>query len=213
MKPEPDISEISNYYNAMLERLSKPNARHDRAMKSVRQLLKPDMKVLDLGCGTGITTRQIAPHVQKVIGIDLAEKLIHEAKTQNVHDNAEYKVSDICGLRIHDDFDLICLIDVIEHLRIKDIPFVMETICMNLKPSGLVYINTPDKRFIDYVKKTKPEVLQIVDEAISICGMIWLLEPHGFTPVHISIYGIDCPNQYNEYVFKRSKVVESEFRI
>jgi len=44
--------------------------------------LKPNMKVLDAGCGTGAVTRKIAlkVHPEEVIGVDIDPLFINEAK-------------------------------------------------------------------------------------------------------------------------------------
>jgi len=47
-------------------------------------------RVLDVGCGTGLLFRQIAPEAQTIVGVDISGKLLHQAKERtrdflNVH--------------------------------------------------------------------------------------------------------------------------------
>jgi len=95
---------IRNYYNKFLSHLKydhiRENPRHIKIKKDLSGIIKKDMRVLDLGCGTGITTRYIAELGAKVIGVDLSPKLIEFAKVNSVHENAEYRVGDITTVDI-----------------------------------------------------------------------------------------------------------------
>ncbi|PIR04898.1 MAG: hypothetical protein COV57_02035 [Candidatus Liptonbacteria bacterium CG11_big_fil_rev_8_21_14_0_20_35_14] len=57
--------------------------------------------VLDLGCGTGISTRQLAPYSGYIIGVDKDEDMIS-------NDSINYKVSDVSNLPFENSyFDLV----------------------------------------------------------------------------------------------------------
>ena len=65
-----------------------------------------DSKVLDIGCGTGIVTRQLKNHGLKVIGSDIDTKMIDVARAYN--DRAEYVVAPSEQLPFGDDvFDVV----------------------------------------------------------------------------------------------------------
>ena len=50
-------------------------------MEMIRDHLKPTDRVLDVGCGNGYTTKQIAPLVGEIVGIDYSDEMIHRAVT------------------------------------------------------------------------------------------------------------------------------------
>lgn len=68
--------------------------------------LHSDYNVLDIGCGTGAITTEIAPAVRSIIGIDSSPSMLEIA--QNGQPNLTYKVGDMHNLEFPNDcFDLI----------------------------------------------------------------------------------------------------------
>ena len=59
-------------------------------------MLRPGAKVLDIACGTGLTTRRLAALGAKVVAVDFAEQMIAHARARtNQHsDRIEYHVLD-----------------------------------------------------------------------------------------------------------------------
>ncbi|TRY97079.1 hypothetical protein DNTS_027274 [Danionella cerebrum] len=53
---------------------------------------KPFQLALDLGCGTGQTSRVLAPYFQQVVGIDVSESQVAEAKAIKGFPNLTYRV-------------------------------------------------------------------------------------------------------------------------
>jgi SAM-dependent methyltransferase len=51
----------------------------------------------DFGCGIGATTRALAPHFERVIGVDFAPKLLDEAKRRTNIANVSYMLADLAG--------------------------------------------------------------------------------------------------------------------
>ena len=83
--------------------------------KEIFKLLQPDMRVLDIGIGTGRTTRHI--HVREYVGIDYSEAMINKAK-QNFPD-ADLRLCDARALPFPDNsFDFVLFsfngIDVVD---------------------------------------------------------------------------------------------------
>jgi len=71
--------------------------------------------VLDAGCGTGTILRTIK--VRRGIGIDISPAMIEIAKASSAnYSNLAFFASDIVNFRASEKFDLILLMDVIEHL-------------------------------------------------------------------------------------------------
>jgi ubiquinone/menaquinone biosynthesis C-methylase UbiE len=71
--------------------------------------IKPNMKVLDLGCGTGTITLDVARKVGRgsVTGIDLNEEALRKARTvaeKSGIKNVEFRVGDCYSLEFPDGF-------------------------------------------------------------------------------------------------------------
>jgi len=64
---------------------------------SVLQLSLKD-SIVDLCCGNGLITSQLAPLVKSVVGVDFSSGLIDAAKRYNSHHNIKYVNSDVIGL-------------------------------------------------------------------------------------------------------------------
>lgn len=70
-----------------------------------KYLIKP-MKILDLGCGTGRTTRYLKDAGHNVVGLDISPLMIEKA--QRKHSDIEFIVGDAANLRQQDNsFDVV----------------------------------------------------------------------------------------------------------
>ena len=54
--------------------------------KLVRSYLTEDMKVLDLGCGTGLGSQFYRPFAKTLVGVDLSSKMLQKASEKNTYD-------------------------------------------------------------------------------------------------------------------------------
>lgn len=206
MDQKPTTNEVKTYYNNFLSHLSydhlRPNQRHTKIKKDLSGIIKKNTSVLDLGCGTGITTRYIAGLGAKVVGIDLSPKLIEFAKANSAHENADYMIGDITKINIGKKaFDVICLIDVMEHIPKEKMPGLIKNVEKYSHKNTIVYLNIPDARLQYWMKKNKPGRLQIVDESYPIARILSWFNSINFETIKIEIYGIDLPVQYTSYIF------------
>jgi len=176
--------------------------------KDLDDIIKEEMNVLDLGCGTGITTKYIAELGAKVIGIDISPKLIQFAKENSDHQNIKYRIGDITDFTLDKKyFDVICLIDIMEHIPRAGIPRLIENIERYSYNDTIIYLNIPDARFQFWMREKLPGRLQIIDEAYSMTEILDLLNSINFEIIKIKIYGIDLPVQYVSYIFVRKDTI------
>lgn len=98
--------------------LDRRTVEHDNS--NLLKHLKGDIKVLDVGCGSGSITAGIAAHlapIGMVKGIDVSEHLIAQAKHQYASfDNLQFSVADISDFAENEKFDLITSARVLQWL-------------------------------------------------------------------------------------------------
>lgn len=106
--------------------------------------LKPGLRVLDIGCGPGSLTIDLAKHTPdgQVIGIDYVPDPLDQARlaaTQAGVNNVEFEVGDIHSLDFPDDtFDIVHAHQVLQH--ISDPIKALQEMRRVAKPGGIVAI-------------------------------------------------------------------------
>jgi len=73
--------------------------------------------VLDIGCGNGYNTYQIAGKAKSVVGIDIDKNNIETAKRDFKRSNIEYIAGDATIYKFNKKFDVIVLSNVLEHIE------------------------------------------------------------------------------------------------
>jgi len=90
-----------------------------------RMQIKKGMNILDLGCGTGAGTMDIALKLKgtgKVIGLDLSGKMIEQARkklTNIKYDNVKFKVGSAISLDYNNYFDYVFSTNAFHHFKDK----------------------------------------------------------------------------------------------
>ena len=81
--------------------------------------LKPGMSLLDVGCGPGNITADLAGVVSpgNVVGLDMPADLMRDAQAEHGSSNLSFEVGDVYALRFADDtFDVVHAHQVLQHL-------------------------------------------------------------------------------------------------
>lgn len=107
-------------------------------------------KVLDIGCGNGVLTFEVAKKAKKVVGIDLDEKNIKIAKKKYQAPNIEYLVGDAVKDLPNQRFDVIILSNVLEHIENRA-EFLQKI--KNLAPKILIRAPMINRDWITLYKK------------------------------------------------------------
>lgn len=107
--------------------------------------LKPDDRVLEIGCGTGTTALHHAPKAGHILATDISQKMIdiarEKAQAAGV-DNVSFDVSSIDDLDSSPGQYDVILAHSILHL-IEDVPRTLRQLHRMLKPGGLLISSTP----------------------------------------------------------------------
>lgn len=83
--------------------------------------IEPKDKVLDVGCGDGVLTADMASKASQVIGIDINPVRIKKAKERNMRDNTKYFSGDatsitLMALLYPRGYDVTTMSNVLEHV-------------------------------------------------------------------------------------------------
>ena len=90
--------------------------------------------ILDLVCGTGVLTVQLADFGNKIVGVDSSQSMIDKAKEQ--FNNIEFKVCDALALPFENEFDVV-FSNAVFHW-ISDHDALLKSVYKVLKPQGLL---------------------------------------------------------------------------
>lgn len=111
------------------------------------------LKILDVGCGAGISCESFAMLKMNVTGIDPSYKLIETAK-EHLATHDDLKVNYICDrvenhcLINKETYDVVVLFDVAEH--VADLKSLLKSSTECLKPGGSIFIATWNQTFIGW---------------------------------------------------------------
>lgn len=101
-------------------------------------------RVLDVGCGTGYGTAELAKTASRATGVDSSTDAIGYATTH--YPEAHYYAVSATDLPFADaSFDLVTAFEIIEHLA--DWPRMLNEVRRVLAPDGLFLVSTPNKLY------------------------------------------------------------------
>ncbi len=121
-------------------RLVKSFQRRTQTLIINRMHLEKGMNILDLGCGTGLGTIDIALRLEgsgKVIGLDLSDKMIEQAKKKLIefkYDNVVFEVGSESSLDYVDYFDSVLTTNAFHHFYQKE--EIFSRVYRSLKQKG-----------------------------------------------------------------------------
>jgi 2-polyprenyl-3-methyl-5-hydroxy-6-metoxy-1,4-benzoquinol methylase len=208
-QPAPDVgrsaADIRDFYDRFLAHLIRdrirPNARHRIIRRFIRAQITPGCRVLDLGCGIGVTTGMIHDAGADVIGVDLSPQLI--AYARETVPGPEFLTGNITELALDGRFDRICLFDCLEHVPRAEHPALVRILAAHAASDARMLITVPDPWLLDYTRQHEPERLQIVDESIDTAELVQHFADRGFFLAHMQRYDVDYVHEYQLLVFQR----------
>ena len=113
-----------------------------RRVKMLSSHLKPGMTILELGCGTGYFTGELARSGADVIAIDVSPELLEIARANCSAPNVRYEIQNAYALSYSDAmFDSAVGSSILHHLEIEE---ALRGIYRVLKPGGTIYFTEPN---------------------------------------------------------------------
>jgi 2-polyprenyl-6-hydroxyphenyl methylase/3-demethylubiquinone-9 3-methyltransferase len=103
--------------------------------------LPPKSTVLDIGCGAGLLTNELALHGHTVTGVDLSANSLKVAQQRDTTRSVSYLHADAFKLPYApESFDVICAMDFLEH--IPQPGQIIAQVARLLRPNGLFFFHT-----------------------------------------------------------------------
>ncbi|HOP05902.1 MAG TPA: tetratricopeptide repeat protein [candidate division Zixibacteria bacterium] len=95
---------------------------------------------LDLGCGTGLMGERLSDLVERLVGIDLSEKMIRQCQSKHLYHELLTGNIDTVNDRLSEKFDLIVAADVLVYLG--DLRPLFESIAAVARPGAIFAFST-----------------------------------------------------------------------
>ncbi len=142
------MDQSARFWDKIAERYSKrpiaDEAAYQKKLQVTREYFRPDMEVLELGCGTGSTAIAHAPYVQHIQAIDISAKMIEiaqgKADAKNI-ENVTFERSTIDDLSVPEQsLDAVLGLSILHLLDDKE--EVIARVHKMLKPGGIFVTST-----------------------------------------------------------------------
>lgn len=136
----------TKFWNKIAEKYSKQpisdEAAYEKKLAVTRDYLRPDMEVLEIGCGTGSTALLHAPYVKHIHAIDFSANMIAIAQGKADHiDNVTFEQATIEDLNIPDQsLDVVLGLSILHLLEDKEV--AISRVYQMLKPGGVFITST-----------------------------------------------------------------------
>ncbi len=113
-----------------------------RRVKMLSRHLRPGMTVLEVGCGAGYFTRELARSGADIVAIDVSPELLEIARANCSAPNVRYEIQNAYELSYLDaGFDSVVGSSVLHHLETEE---ALREIYRVLKPGGTICFTEPN---------------------------------------------------------------------
>ncbi|MCC6491850.1 MAG: class I SAM-dependent methyltransferase [Pirellulales bacterium] len=204
-------SDIADYYDVFCQRQINDFVHGNRRVAAAIELALREIPInagslLDIGCGIGISSHAFAeakPQLQ-VVAVDISPRSIDIAKRLFDRPNLKFEASDLSNVPTDRSFDVICLLDVYEHIPPQRVTEFHQFISRALTDRGKVIVTCPSPLHQRYLLEFNPDGLQIVDETRELSDFVTFACDIGATIVHFEWVDVWRSNQYVHVVMERS---------
>lgn len=210
-RPAKYLAKDKKFWNRIAQKYDSQSTKYKEAYNSnIRLTIEntcANCSLLEIGCGTGIITNEVAPHVASIHATDISEKMIEIAiEKANItgNDNITFSVADGYNLDFNGQkFDAILLFNIL-HLISEPNIFLTE-LKKHLKPDGKILLAVD---CFNEGKTRKDKNIRFFYKAISALRIIpriyfhsresikMLMKKHGFKPVKEEILHVSPVNYF-----------------
>lgn len=211
---------VKKFYDEYIPRQKKHGVtpRHQFILKRLKQYgLKSNSKVLEIGCGIGTLSSIIIKELNDgfFLGCDISEESIKVCNDELNRDNKyEFMVTDMSDFENENKFDFIVFPDVLEHIPVQEHANIFKKISTNTHEKTIVVINIPEPKYLNWIRHNKPELLQIIDQSLSMQDLLNNCYPAGFYLEEILPYAIhtQVPNYLSVILNKQTTLEEMNMK-
>ena len=168
-------------------------AEHEAVMKRLPSFVRHPDRVLEIGCGTGLYTLELARMAKEVVAVDVSGGMLNvlERKAANGHlENIRFVKGDIQGMPIDGRFGAICAFSSFEY--VPDLAGLLKRLAEYLEPGGVLYFTTAHRTFMRFWSQVGNAMRQGVWlHARSIPEIKKALLQAGLIPVVIQPHGLN----------------------
>lgn len=119
-------------------------------LNKLRTLCDHKGSILDVGCGGGFLSNELARQGYEVTGVDISPESLKVAQAHDVTGTVKYEVADAFKLPYEDQsFDAVTAMDFLEHVEHPDL--VIKEFSRVLKPGGLFFFHTFNRNPFAYL--------------------------------------------------------------
>jgi len=204
------MTKVSEYYDAYTKHQTNigVNKRHHTIMEWLHKFgLQSDWKVLEIGCGIGTLTGLLAPALAqgRLTANDISPKSVELAKQNlSAYPHVNFLTGDMVTMDLGEQFDLIVMPDVLEHIPMEVHDQLFEKLAKLLKPTGYIFIHIPNPYYQEWANKNTPELMQIIDQSVYTDHLCASTYKHGLYLHFLSTYSIWLENgDYQAIVLKK----------
>jgi SAM-dependent methyltransferase len=164
--------------------------------------------ILDIGCGIGWTSYEIAKNFPdiKIDAIDLSANSIEIANRLFNLPNLKYQHIDVTSdqfSKLNNTYDLIILIDVLEHIAPNEKSKFIKKLSQILNENGMIILTYPSPEHQMWLKDNSPAKLQPIDETISLINLLDISNELSAKIMSFQYKNIWHSNDYNYAILKR----------
>jgi 2-polyprenyl-3-methyl-5-hydroxy-6-metoxy-1,4-benzoquinol methylase len=182
----------ATFWDRIAKRYSKQpiadEATYQKKLEITREYLRPDMEVLEFGCGTGSTALLHAPYVKHILATDISSKMIEiaqgKADAQNV-ENVTFECTAIEPFSLSEQtLDAVLGLNILHLVENKD--EVIANVHKMLKPGGVFVTSTaciadmmkifrmvvPVGRFLRFIPLVKVFTTQELEGSLTKAGFV-----------------------------------------
>jgi 2-polyprenyl-3-methyl-5-hydroxy-6-metoxy-1,4-benzoquinol methylase len=111
---------------------------------------KPNSKILDFGCGTGVFSYEMAGRGYNITSLDLNLKPVELLKNKIQYpENITFIEGDFFALNFEENsIDAIVALDVLEHIPLNELPLFLDKFEKILKKEGCIVISGPTENIL-----------------------------------------------------------------
>jgi 2-polyprenyl-6-hydroxyphenyl methylase/3-demethylubiquinone-9 3-methyltransferase len=157
----------------------------------IKERLRKPVKILDVGCGAGLTSNHLALDGHQITAVDISESSLEVARRYDQTKSVSYSYANAYALPFPSkSFDVVCAMDILEHVSAPE-QLISEASRL-LRKDGLFFFHTFNRNLLSHLVIVK--------------GVEWFVKN---TPKNMHVYQMFIkPEELKSYCAKKRLQVE-----